>query len=761
MVSYQQFVEELQSSDLLSLNELQAYTARVSSNGDLSAEHLAQLLVGEQVLTRWQTQQIAGGNGRRLRLGNYEILDQLGQGGMGMVFKARHRRMNRVVALKIVAPHVAKRPESLGRFQQEVEATAKLEHENIVIAHDADESGGTHFLVMQYVVGRDLASLVKKVGPFTQQQAVSCVWQTAIGLQYAHEEGIIHRDIKPSNLLLEKSGRIKILDMGLARLQINDQGEGLTSTGQIMGTVDYMAPEQARQTRTADARADIYSLGMTLFYLLTGNVAFPGESPVQKLLDHQNQAPPLLQTAAPDVSPELEPIFRKMVEKNPDHRYQSMAEVLNVLKPFSTEVVGGLDDWEATTVHDSEVILQDIDPISLSNWTAPESDATPIERTTVGSQPIWSQSQTDETAATLPAASRPSKSWLRNPLVWIAVALAGLLLAGGTAAAIFSNLNPRPIHETAEGSGSGQSPIRKRDPADAEEPKEQKPLIGLAKYRSWSRGELEPLRARFVEIVDNQIVLQVADEEFVTAPFVNLQPADREYVRQRLAAQTSPRNPQADGLVHYWPMDVIENYTANDNIGDNNFKFVGYDQRSPSGKGKVGGAARFYGDKTLAQTTGPIIFPQYTIAFWLKVDALTGVNPRVIAPISGYGDWIVINHEANQGVGLYSNQGEHNAHMKTPMPTHTWEYYTITVDLESGNIVIYRNAVFAAQGPLIDLQPIGPWMLGHNTSGDNHGDTLTGLIDELRIYNRILPASDIRKLFAGEPLGPESSTTSD
>ncbi len=268
-LSAEQFLSQLHSSGLMSPKDTSAFMEGLpAASRPQDAQQLARLLVQQHVLTAFQAKQVVAGKAKALLLGNYVILDLLGHGGMGMVLKARHRKMDRIVALKILSPKLTKSPDLLARFQREVKVVAKLEHPHIVTAHDADEANGTHFLVMQYVPGSDLASVVKRNGLFTIDQAVSCVLQAAQGLEYAHRQGVIHRDVKPANLLLDSRGTVKLLDMGLARLNGNPTNEAataLTESGNLLGTVDYMAPEQALDSRQADAQRHLQS-GMRTAY---------------------------------------------------------------------------------------------------------------------------------------------------------------------------------------------------------------------------------------------------------------------------------------------------------------------------------------------------------------------------------------------------------------------------------------------------------------------------------------------------------------
>lgn len=275
--------------------------------------------------------------GEGSQLDQYRLLEKIGQGGMGAVYKALHLRLEKVVALKVLPPGRTQDSEALARFQREIRAAGKLNHPNIITATDAREAGGVHFLVMELLDGADLAQFVRRLGPLPVSDACELVRQAAEGLQHAHEHGMVHRDVKPSNLMLCRDGRVKVLDLGLARLRGDaPAADELTGSGQMMGTLDYMAPEQGSDARSVDIRADVYSLGCTLYHLLAGQAPFAEHThPAKKLLAHMSEPPPPIRAPRSPVPVELAALVERMLAKQPQQRPGTPGEVARLLRPFT------------------------------------------------------------------------------------------------------------------------------------------------------------------------------------------------------------------------------------------------------------------------------------------------------------------------------------------------------------------------------------------------------------------------------------------
>jgi hypothetical protein len=265
-------------------------------------------------------------------IGPYHLLEHLGAGGMGHVYRASHRWLKRIVALKVLREEIAKDDDAVRRFRREVEAVGRLSHPNIVLALDADVADGRCFLAMEYVVGRDLSRFVRERGPLPVAAACDCIRQAALGLAHVHEHALVHRDIKPANLLMAGGSVIKVADLGLARLRESGRlTRTLTQDGSLLGTPDYLAPEQAAAPHLADIRADIYSLGCTFYYLLVGHPPFPGGSYLEKVVWHQEREPEPIERHRADVPPRVARILRRMTAKRPEDRYQGPAEIVEAL----------------------------------------------------------------------------------------------------------------------------------------------------------------------------------------------------------------------------------------------------------------------------------------------------------------------------------------------------------------------------------------------------------------------------------------------
>lgn len=378
-ISKAKFVDRLIRSKLMTAEEVADCDSNIESlQAAPDGLAYAHAMVKSNKLTGFQAKAIYDGRIKGLKFGEYIILDSLGKGGMGIVYKAKHRRMDRLVAIKVL-PRSAMATKGLeNRFYREVQTAAKLMHPNIVAALDASEDDGLHYLVMEYVDGQDLGQVLRQSGPLQPDHAVNCIIQAARGLQYAHQQGVIHRDIKPANLLIDGNGTVKVLDMGLARVTgaasedldentaqnlkesssaniaatdsvkssgdlpaihllgqdtatVSDQTR-LTKAGEVMGTLPYMPPEQFTDSRTVDHRGDIYSLGCTLYHLLTGAKPFAADTVGAIFKLHRSNPIPTLRSVRPEIPEHLDLVFQRMLAKEPEQRQNSMHEVIEQLE---------------------------------------------------------------------------------------------------------------------------------------------------------------------------------------------------------------------------------------------------------------------------------------------------------------------------------------------------------------------------------------------------------------------------------------------
>lgn len=336
VVTRQQFTKRLSDSGLMSPTQLLEFENRLpDEKRSEDVDELARELVLHYMLTEYQVDVICTEREDPLNVGNYLILEKIGQGGMGIVYKAKPRDGGELVALKVLPHELSAEPTAIKRFQREVKLSSQLRHENIVAALDHGEEDNRPFFVMEFVDGCDLTTLVSQRKSLAVLTAFDCVLDAARGLEFAHQNGILHRDIKPANLLINRDGKTKVLDMGLARTISPDQHDGssttiteLTKAGAVMGTADYLAPEQALNSKNADFRADIYSLGCTMYFAFTGKPVYDGDTMMEKIVAHREQPIPSLRDQREDVPVEVDDIFRRMIAKSPDDRYQTVTELL-------------------------------------------------------------------------------------------------------------------------------------------------------------------------------------------------------------------------------------------------------------------------------------------------------------------------------------------------------------------------------------------------------------------------------------------------
>jgi serine/threonine protein kinase len=330
------FLDLVRRSGLVDRARLDSHIQQLRAAGPLPTEprELAERLIEDGWLTYFQAEQFMMGKYRGFTIGKYDVLERLGVGGTGIVYLCEHRFMRRRAAIKVLATHMAENPLVLERFYREAQAVAALDHPNIVRAHDIDQDGPLHFLVMEYVEGTNLDRLIRKLGALEIPRACEFIRQAALGLQHAHEAGLVHRDIKPGNLLLDRQGVIKILDLGLARFFDEKTEISATKYAELLGTADYLSPEQAINGDQAGTHSDIYSLGATFHYLLVGKPPFEAGSLAQKLICHQLRPPQLVCELRPEVPMDLAMVIKTMMAKEPQDRYPTAAAVLEALAPW-------------------------------------------------------------------------------------------------------------------------------------------------------------------------------------------------------------------------------------------------------------------------------------------------------------------------------------------------------------------------------------------------------------------------------------------
>ncbi len=346
------FLNVVKQSNLVTADVLKRTLAELREEGVSvdSSREIADQLVERGLLTRWQADKLLQGKHKGFFLGKYRLLRLLGKGGMSSVYLAEHVLMRRQCAIKVLPTKRVNDTSYLGRFHREAQAVASLDHPNIIKAYDVDKEmekdTEIHFLVMEFVDGRSLQEIINQDGRLDYQTAADYIRQSASGLAHAHHAGMVHRDIKPGNLLIDRNGVVKLLDMGLARFFNDGDEESLTVAHdeKVLGTADYLAPEQALDSHSVDARADIYSLGCTFYFLVTGHPPFTEGTLAQRLMSHQTKEPPAVTDDRPDMPADLVAILQKMMAKKRDERYQTADEVAEDLTQWLGE--HGNEEWQ-------------------------------------------------------------------------------------------------------------------------------------------------------------------------------------------------------------------------------------------------------------------------------------------------------------------------------------------------------------------------------------------------------------------------------
>jgi serine/threonine protein kinase len=413
---------------------------------------LAKVLVRDGLITYFQAEQLMQGRHQGFVInGKYKVLERLGSGGMGTVFLCEHKVMRHRVALKVIRLDKANDVSALQRFFREARAVAAMDHPNIVRAHDVDQDGKLLFLVMAYVDGTSLQRIVNDHGPMDILRAAHYIGQAALGLQHVHESGLVHRDIKPGNLLLDRGGTLKILDLGLARFFHEDDNLTKKHDPQAaLGTADYLSPEQALDSHEVDARGDIYSLGATFYFLLTGRAPFQHGNLQEKFLWHQLRQPPPIHDIRPAVPEELIAIINRMMAKESADRYQTSVEVHADLAPWLETPIPPPPEQEMPRFCPALRGSGSGGPTSKVRLGGPQSPGMPSSGKTQASGSIKppSSKETTRVLSGVTTRSRPRLSsvgvWGRKPVVWIAGSAGLLLLAVALIWWALSGRGPHP-----------------------------------------------------------------------------------------------------------------------------------------------------------------------------------------------------------------------------------------------------------------------------------------------------------------------------
>ncbi len=488
---------------------------------DLAAplpDSLVESLVAANLLTPWQVEQLRKGRHKGFMLGKYKLLRLLGAGGMSSVYLAEHSTLHSKAAIKVLPVKRVDQTSYLARFEREAQQSARLNHPNIIRTFDLDTSGAIHFIAMEYVEGTDLHAKVKQGGPLDVREAADYVRQAALGLHHAHEEGLVHRDIKPANLMLDKRGTVKILDLGLALAGGDSEEDSLTREHdeKVLGTADYLAPEQARDSHLADRRSDIYSLGCTLHYLLVGRAPFAKGTLAERIQAHMKRPPPNLLDERGDVPAPIVELYFRMLEKHPDARPQTAQEIADALTAWLSSTSDAAHRGRPEPPRraaprrqpggpGSSIVLQGVPPSRIER-TGPGSSSGgfPAVQPTGGKQESVSFDLGLDTSAAAkqagskagpavvadarkPAASSPAKEPAKKPRkplefaglplgFWI-MAVGGLLLAIGLGVAVLMSRNkPKQRHAPRPASQAPATPDGKasKDSKDAKDSKESK-----------------------------------------------------------------------------------------------------------------------------------------------------------------------------------------------------------------------------------------------------------------------------------------------